>query len=271
MEVAPGVHSIPAPAPAFMGVYAPNVYLVTAGKAAFVDSGYAVTAPVRLDYVKEIGAPPVAYVILTHAHPDHAGGAGKIKAATGAAVLAHLQEISPASVFTTVDRGLRGGEVIGLGEAELEVIHTPGHSPGHICLYLKNRKVLFSGDHVPGMGTTAISPATGNMAEYIDSLRKLLQYDLSLICPAHGPVIHHSQRKIQELLQHRLEREEQVLNCLKQGKSTPEEMVQEIYPELDQRLHGMAIDQVLAHLVKLERESRVLSQPGQGRREYALK
>ena len=95
------------------------------------------------------------------------------------------------------------------------------------------------------------------MAQYIDSLRKLLNWDVDMICPGHGPIIREPRRKLQELIQHRLERERQVLNCLEQGKVTIEEMVQEIYPELDHRLYEMAKGQVQAHLNKLEEEGRL--------------
>jgi len=119
--------------------------------------------------------------------------------------------------------------------------------------------VLFSGDHVLWLGTTVIMPQEGSMAEYIDSLRKLLAYDMQMICPGHGPLIGAPRRKIQELVQHRLEREEQVLRFLKQGLRAVDELVREIYPELDEHLRAMAQGQVTSHLIKLEQEGKVAS------------
>lgn len=275
MEIVPGVYSVPVATPTFMGVYDPNVYLVKGERAVLVDSGYGDSAAVgaRLDYLKKTDT-ALEYIILTHCHPDHIGGAGGLKAATGAKVLTHYLETTggenESSFSPGVDKGVKDGETIGLGGIELEVVHTPGHSPGHICLYMRQGKVLFSGDHILGIGTTAISPRSGDMAQYIDSLRKLLRYDLSCICPGHGPVIREPRRKIQELVQHRLEREEQVLSCLRRGKCTVPEMVEEIYPELDSRLYGMASDQVWAHLVKLDREGIIVLRQIEGNPLFAL-
>lgn len=94
------------------------------------------------------------------------------------------------------------------------------------------------------------------MAEYMASLGKLLNYDIELICPGHGPPLREPGRKVEELLEHRREREQQVLSCLQSGKQTTDEMVAEVYPELDSRLLDWAKAQMLAHLIKLEKEGR---------------
>ena len=274
MEIAPNVHSIPVSKGAFMGTYSPNVYLVAGREAALIDAGYGDEADVRarVDYVKGLANTNLAYIVVTHAHADHAGGAEAIKEATGAKIVLHRLDAERQNRYlqaTTVDMEVEDGDTLEVDSAELEVIHSPGHSPGHICLYLRGEKVLFSGDNVPGAGTTAIAPPEGDMGQYVDSLRKLLSYDIQIICPGHGPIIREPRRKIQELIDHRLDREEQVLSCLRQGKETIEEMVREIYPELDRRLLGAARGQVLAHLIKLEGENRVTQLAGETAR-YTL-
>ena len=80
-----------------------------------------------------------------------------------------------------------------------------------------------------------------------------------MICPGHGPPIRAPRRKLEELIQHRLEREQQVLSRLQAGRATIEELVHDIYPELDSRLYQAAEGQVLAHLTKLEREGKAAS------------
>ena len=106
------------------------------------------------------------------------------------------------------------------------------------------------------MGTTLIDASDGDMGQYIDSLKRLLDYRIRLICPGHGPVVREPERKIKELIAHRLEREEQILSCLRLGKSSLTEVVRDIYPELDPSLVGLAEMQILMHLKKLVAEER---------------
>ncbi len=258
MEVAPGVHSIPGGKGPFVGFLAPNVYLVVGKEGVLIDSGYSDEASVgsMLDYVREFDGLRLAYIVVTHAHPDHIGGASRIKEATGADIVLHSRDASQCG-RVLADKVVEDGDTLAVDSIGLEVIHTPGHSAGHICILLKEEGILFSGDHVLGLGTTAMRPPEGDMAQYIDSLRKLLDYDIQLICPGHGLPITAPRRKLEELIQHRLEREQQVLSRLQAGRATVAELVQHIYPELDNRLYQAAEGQVLAHLIKLEREEKV--------------
>lgn len=275
MEIELGIHSIPVATGAFMGTYAPNVYLVLGQKPSLIDSGYGddATTKHRLEYLEGLGNPGLDYIVVSHCHPDHIGGAEKFKLATGAEIVVHAQDSIAANIaFTkvTVDRMVEDSDILSLGGVELEMIHTPGHSPGHICVYVKESGALFSGDQVLGIGTTAISPPDGDMAQYIESLRSLQSLDINTIYPGHGPPIRQPKRKIEELIEHRLEREQQVFRYLSQGKATVRELVLEIYPELDSRLMAAARRQVLAHLIKLEREGKVTSQVGERDTNYAV-
>jgi glyoxylase-like metal-dependent hydrolase (beta-lactamase superfamily II) len=290
VQATESVHVLRVNVKQYTGAYSPNVFaVVDSGEAALIDAGFPNDGSVdsRLDYLKAIGGPRVELIIITHHHFDHAGGANRLHEATGGRIAMHPEEerllretlarpprdggpqeeyVRQEAAKIAVDQPLADGDVIRVGHLTLRVVHTPGHSTGHVCIFLEEERVLFSGDNVLGLGTTAIPPPPeGDMARYVESLKRMKALDAVLICPGHGPLVHQPERKIQELIDHRHEREEQVLALLREGKRTPAEMVRAIYPELDPRLQRMAIGQVLSHLYKLRDDGRAtLRRDGDG-------
>jgi glyoxylase-like metal-dependent hydrolase (beta-lactamase superfamily II) len=140
----------------------------------------------------------------------------------------------------------------------LEVLATPGHASTHLCFLLRARALLFSGDHVVGSGTVVVSPPDGDMAAYLDSLALLRQYPIQRMLPGHWDPVDDPEAKIAEYIDHRLLRERQVLACLRLGDETIAAMVGRLYADVDPRLHGAAGRSVLAHLLKLEHDGRVV-------------
>ena len=155
-------------------------------------------------------------------------------------------------------------DTLSIGGLTLRIVHSPGHTAGHISPFLEEGKVLFAGDNVLGMGTTVVPPPPhGDMFDYIASLKKMQALNAEVMCCGHGPVVREPNRKLQELIDHRQEREEQILTLVGEGRDTVKSLVKAIYPELDKRILGMATSQVLSHLSKLEREGRAKTE-GEG-------
>jgi glyoxylase-like metal-dependent hydrolase (beta-lactamase superfamily II) len=191
-------------------------------------------------------------ILITHGHHDHSEGARALANLTGAPILAWSREGMP-----DADQELQDGQTLDCGVDRIRVIHTPGHRFDHVCFYLEKARVLFAGDLVAGVGTVVIIPPEGNVADYLASLRRLLALEMKLIAPAHGPAITSPHAKLQEYIEHRMMREQQIIGGLASGPKTIPALVQSIYSDVDPRLHEWAGLSVHAHLLKLEDEGRV--------------
>jgi glyoxylase-like metal-dependent hydrolase (beta-lactamase superfamily II) len=290
MHITPHVTSLHVDLSWFPQPYPPNVFLVRDGaEAALIDGGFGDDESYnkRIAALRALEGVALKYIIITHHHYDHSSGAHRLREATGAKIVVHRAEeellLNPKletgdmeipeehtearemakkwrheAAKAVPDIRVEDGDVLGVGRLHLRCVHAPGHTDGHLCVFLEEERLLFAGDNVLGVGTAAISPPPhGDMGEYIRSLRKMQSLDAALLAPGHGPLVKEPNRKLQELIDHRQQREDQIVGLLAGGKDTAKSLVKAIYPELDRRLMGMATGQVLAHLHKLQSEGKL--------------
>jgi glyoxylase-like metal-dependent hydrolase (beta-lactamase superfamily II) len=211
-------------------------------------------------------------LLLTHHHPDHAGGAARLRERLGAPLWAHAATAQRLAGKVTVDRELEHGERIELdGEQPLtlEAIHTPGHAPGHLCFWEPASRSLIAGDMVASVGTILIEKSDGDMQAYLASLAAMDALDAQQLLPAHGLPIREAHERLQFYIRHRLAREAKVLEALVNlgRESLVDELVPIAYADTAQIAWPLARLSAEAHLIKLEREARVVRR---GERWFAL-
>lgn len=248
-----------APNPSLMTLEGTNTYVVAAPEA----RGAVVIDPGPRDeehavrVARATAGRQVELVLLTHTHVDHAEGARKFAEEVGAPLAA----LAPGWASPGAP-ALVAGEELAAGGVRLEPLPTPGHSADHCCFWLEAEHAMFTGDLVLGRGSTVVEWPDGDMASYLDSLEAVRRFAPARLYPGHGPMVTEPAEKLREYVEHRLERESQVLAALAAGDRTPAEIVGRVYADVDPVLHPAAELSVRAHLVKLVREGRVLERDG---------
>jgi len=241
-----------------------NTYIVgTGSRPILLDTGigvpkWAELLPVGLQELARTDQ--LEKVVLTHAHQDHIGGVKDVTRLFG-----QLEVIKkpwptpgPDNAAGVPISAIDDGAIVTTEGATLRAVFTPGHAPDHLCYYLVEEKALFTGDVVLGAGTTIIPDETGDLGQYMDSLQRLLETDVEIIYPAHGPMIRNAKQKIREYIAHRELRERQVLSAIEDGPSEVTGIVKKIYTDVPEFLHPAAAQSVRSHLKKLRKEGRVV-------------
>jgi len=207
------------------------------------------------------GRVPVA-IVVTHHHVDHVGGAAFLAKELGLPLWAHEETAS--RLDAPVDRRLADGDVLELGGPVPErwrVLHTPGHAPGHVCLFEETERVVVVGDMVATVGTILIAPGDGHMATYLAQLERLAQLDAAVALPAHGEPIEAPAQLFRHYIAHRLLREGKVQGALEsfaERGATASELVSSAYADTPPHVWPIAMISVEAHLEKLVEEGRAI-------------
>ena len=260
-QVSPLIRRVVAENPSMFTYRGTGTYIIGRGEVAVVDPGPELESH-QAALAAALEGERVTHILVTHCHADHSPLARWLADETGATTFAFGPHgaidpeddvVTEEAVDTAFDPDVRlvHGEVVEGSGWTVEAVHTPGHTSNHMSYALAEERALFTGDHVMGWSTTVIAPPDGDMRAYFASLRLLLGRDDAVLWPTHGGPVTDPPPFLEAYLAHRLEREAQVVACVRRGIGTVPAIVAELYTAVPKELHPAAERSVFAHLVKL--------------------
>lgn len=207
----------------------------------------------QLDHLIALGS-KVQAVVLTHSHPDHTGGVDFVKETYGVPLWAHPK--TDDQIAHTVDRHLNEGDVLELpGNPgwRIQVMHTPGHDPGHLCFYEETTRTLLCGDLIANPGTIVVAEAYGgHMGDFLDSLQRIIDLEEArLVIPAHGMAPPNPRDYIKKQRDHRLWREAKIKAAWDSGARTIAELLAKSYDDVPKESLPFAEHAMRSHLTHL--------------------
>lgn len=264
VPVAEGVARVTVNNPGPFTFHGTNSYIVGHDSVVVIDPGPEDEAHFSALMAAIVGR-PVSHILVSHTHRDHSPLSRRLKAATGALIVAegphrpsrplHEGETNPFAESSDMDFVpdivIADGDRIEADGFSLTAILTPGHTANHAAFALDDSGILFSADHVMAWATSIVAPPDGSMGDYMASLDRLLSRDDRMFLPGHGGPVREPQSFLRGLRTHRRMRERAVLERIRAGDRLIPDMVKVIYASTDPRLHGAAALSVLAHIEDL--------------------
>ncbi|MGO8186241.1 MBL fold metallo-hydrolase [Rhizobium leguminosarum] len=264
VPVVSGVERVTVNNPGPFTFFGTNSYIVGSSSVAVIDPGPEDEAHFQA-LMAALGGRAVTHIFVSHTHRDHSPLARRLQAATGAVTVGQGPhrparplrdgEINPFSESSDIsfvpDITLSDGQTLSGDGWALSAVLTPGHTANHAAFALEGRDILFSGDHVMAWSTSIVAPPDGSMADYMESLERLIKREDRLLLPGHGGPVTEPSTFLNALKAHRLRREQAVLARVQAGDQRIAEMVKVIYRDTDPKLHGAAALSVLAHIEDL--------------------
>ena len=199
-------------------------------------------------------------VIATHHHPDHIGGATAVCARFGVPLMAHIRTreklAGKVSVHVLIDEETTDlGAPVGL---DLAVLHTPGHAPGHLCLFERSAGWMIVGDMLSSLSSIVIDPDDdGDMDAYITELQRMAALGPTTLLPAHGDPVGDGVARLAAYVAHREAREERVRRAVAAGAETLTAVVVRAYEDTPAWLWPVAAKSARAHLERLRLHRKV--------------
>ncbi|MDZ4691650.1 MBL fold metallo-hydrolase [Terricaulis sp.] len=238
-----------------------GVYIIGQGEVAIIDPGPDDDAHIEA-LLRAVEGERVTHILVTHRHMDHSPAAHPLAARTGAKVYSSTIPPKPSDCdalrleasddhLFQPDIDVSDGDRFSGPGWTIEAVFTPGHTTNHMAYALLEENALFPGDHIMGWSTTVIGPPDGDMTDYLNSLEKVRDRNFSTLWPTHGPPVREATPFVQAFIDHRLEREAQIVAQMRAGKTAIKDMVSVIYADVDKRLHPAACHSVLAHMIRL--------------------
>ncbi len=273
-QVGPTIRRVIAENPSKFTYRGTGTYIVGTGDVVVIDPGPLLDSH-RDALAAALAGERVRAILVTHCHSDHSPLSAWMRAEWDAPTIGFGPHPRPdAEASPPPEDGVEieestdhdfvpdvvaadGDVVVDGGGMRFVAVHTPGHTSNHMCWALEDESALFTGDHVMGWSTTVVSPPDGDMAEYIESLRRVAGRGDASLWPTHGPPRYDGRAYVSALVEHRLERERGVLELVRAGVTTIPDLVAVLYADVREELHKPAGRSVWGHLVKLVDEGMV--------------